>query len=220
MADTVATLTTDLKRIFQDATTAACERAINMAHREIVTLMPDIARTTTSVNLTSGTSSYDLNVEIGEVLSVVYQTAANTAIPLMQTTRRQLENEQPGTTAWAQMTSGTPDRFFLEGSASTDSAQLKIVLYPTPNTTTSAGYPVLSVTHSVMATLDSAGSDTIPEGGPALAMFYKFRAAQHLAEELQPGRTPNFAAQADYWLKLSFKQWGEKLPEAGIAWQK
>jgi hypothetical protein len=188
MADLISVLTSDLKEIFPDATTARCERALNLAHADLVARLPELARKTTSTNLTSGTPGYDLAAGTVEVLDAFYQTAVNTAVRLIPMHRDAANREEVDTsgTPFPFAASGTPQKYWVGSNlASANQADLQITLYPTPNTTTSAGYPVLICHLTSIQTM--ASTDTIPEGLAAGSNYYRHRAAMYLAQELRDG---------------------------------
>lgn len=213
MADTLSTLTTDLKRVFQDAFTSACERALNLAHRDLISVAPDVARNETTISVASGTHSYDLPSDIGEVLDAVWRTGSAAGQRLKFTTRQQLGNDLSGDNYWAYKAAGTPEYYALEGNVSGGvTSQFKLILHPTPSVSTTAGFPAVVVVHSEAKTL--ANSDTIPEGATAASRFYRERAAMYLAQELRPDRVAEFKALSDEALQLSLRQWGLNSAEA------
>lgn len=185
MSDLISTLTSDLQNVFPDATTARCERALNLAHADLVSRLPECARVAASINLVANTPTYDLAAGTTEVRVVYYQTATNVAVRLTLVHVQQLDHEfEVGGVPWQFQVSGTPTKYYIaSGITSGQQSDIIIGLYPTPDTTTALGFPILKLGTTEIRTL--ASTDTIPEGLADGSNFYINRACYHLARELR-----------------------------------
>jgi hypothetical protein len=124
-----------LKR-FPDTSIADQKQYLNDA---VINIAQDApwSKKTVSVNLTAGTSEYALAVTSHRIWSVSYLASATNVVELSPTSQDELDLYNSG---WRYQTNGTPNWFYFD---STDSLSGVLGLYPKPDTTTNAGYPVV-----------------------------------------------------------------------------
>lgn len=121
------------------------------AHNEILSISQIPSDATHTVNLTSGTNEYAIPAYIKKIWDVeMFYTPGSPPVRLTQRDKDWLDAYRP---AWrGQPGTGTPTECCLDGTS--------IVLYPTPNLTTTGGYPYVK-----LWTLDGAvlaTGDTLP----------------------------------------------------------
>ena len=161
MPDIVNSIVGKLQERFADATSTTLLDYINRVHREVVGVIPEIARHTLDITtLAAGTAHYDLPADTIEVAQALYLSDANTAAKLVRTSEDKLIAEQP---TWEFDSEDTPAQFYVQGN-NTPSAvsSLSIYLYPKPDTSTSSGYPRLRCYITEYKSL--TGTDSLPEG--------------------------------------------------------
>lgn len=153
MADTVTTIVDACQYDYPDMTDAKGVEYANVVHRRLLTAFPELRIDTEDINLTSGTGEYSLDEDIYKVHSALYLTAASTGTVLDETSVTELDNKNAG---WRLESSGTPTGFYVWANTT---GQV-VGLYPKPNTTTSGGFPkvTLYVTRRPSAL---TGSDTV-----------------------------------------------------------
>ena len=142
MPDTVNSIISKVQERFADAQSANVIDSINRVHRDVVGVMPELARHTQDITaLIAGTASYYLPADTLEVATVLYLTDAATAVKLVRTSEDKLIEEQP---TWEVDGADTPTQFYVQGNNTTSAvSSLSIYLYPKPDTSTSSGYPRL-----------------------------------------------------------------------------
>jgi len=158
MAYTVNQTVTDIQEHYPDCTTAKAIRLINKAV-SLVLQDVDGYSNTESINLTAATHTYALANQYARVLDVSYLASATSAKSLIPWSADEMDQEMRGLRAY-DPSSGTPTKYFIEPSsttAATHPVTLRVRLYPVPDTTTSAGYPVLKVTGSTYVALTAGG---------------------------------------------------------------
>jgi len=151
MAYTVAEVFEQVRRIYQDCPDdSTLLKMMNDEHFDIcryVKLYPD---TTVNVSLTAGTREYALSASVLHIWNAAYFTSATAYTPLRQTSRDRLDNDNM---TWLQQSNGVPYLYYESGGY--------VGFYPTPNTTTSAGYPIVTLYCQSITTF-SATSDSLP----------------------------------------------------------
>jgi len=130
--------------------------AVNLAnevHNDILTRC-GIQTDTETITLTSGTKEYSLPVTARFATSVTYvrSASAEDVVKLLSRSQEEFENESP---AYKYSDSGEPTSYYItHGSDGT----VSIGLDPTPDTTTSGGYPKVVMRVGRGATLTAAGN--------------------------------------------------------------
>ena len=208
---TVAQLTTQLRRVFNDATTTQIEDAINLAHERFILACPIAGRTVEQISVTAGTRNYALQAGVIEVLEVYWVTSASASKRLSQRTFDEIAvTADAESRGYPVLASATPASYHIQGDATTIKAgDLQIVLTPPPTPSTSGDYPKIHVYETVVKSLTS--SDPLPDG-PALTIWYRNEAAKNLAQELRPGRVGEFKTQADELLPICQEYWHQLVP--------
>ncbi|HAM40048.1 MAG TPA: hypothetical protein DCP69_01580 [Candidatus Omnitrophica bacterium] len=159
MADLISTLTTDVQTTFADLTTTVFERYVNQIHNMVLVEL-GIRDTTTDLTLTAGTRSYTLPETAIEVKAATYirSSTANDHTALRATTEEAMDLADPN---WRERdVQGTPFRFFVTSSSSSNNTVKKITLDPIPDTTSSGGYP--NVRLAIVQNVTLVSTDTIP----------------------------------------------------------
>lgn len=124
---------------------------INEAHLYIMGRCGLIPLTTVNINLTNGTQEYALADGIINIDDAVYYTSATSHFPLRPTNIDSLY-EDYGPNWRENVSAGTPYAFYENGG--------NIGFVPAPGTTTSAGYPI--VTLHVLQYTALALTDSLP----------------------------------------------------------
>jgi hypothetical protein len=153
-AITVAACITRLQREFEDITQAIAEDYLSASDREILTRMP-LRVDSEDINLTSGTQLYAFAADtVVRVASVEYLkgSAVTNRKVLTATSIAELDLQSRD---WRAAQNEEPTHFFITVNSS---GALRIGFYPTPNTTTSGGYPIARVHLWRAASLVSGGS--------------------------------------------------------------
>lgn len=138
---------------------------------------------TVSILLTSGTKQYDLPANIVKVWEAYYQMSADASgwTLLQPTSLQQLAAYDSGWRAW-NITS-TPMEYYITTAVNGNSSKDQIGFHPTPNTTSSGGYPAVILYCTVHA--DLLVGDTVP---PAITDPYliAYRMAYQWAKLKRP----------------------------------
>lgn len=151
MAYTVAEVFEQVRRMYQDCPDdSTLLKMLNDEHFDICRYVKLYQDTTVSVSLTSGTREYALSASVMHIWNAAYFTSATSYTPLRQTSRDRLDNDFP---SWLQQSSGTPYQYYESGGY--------IGFYPTPNATTSGGYPIVTL-YCQSITAFTATSDSLP----------------------------------------------------------
>lgn len=210
MALTIQQAISAVQRRLPDAPASVLLQHANTVHKMILVRIPELRRDTVTLSLTSGTREYSIAETVYQVNSAVYQTAASVYSALIPTTPEELDSTTP---TWRTDASAAPQYFYLSTNQASGNSEV-IGFYPTPNTTTSAGYPsVLMYTSSLqasdLATTDSClptlfSSQVYVEGitwlacleiRPQMANAYHSSFQSELEAELEYVRTRNEGAK-------------------------
>lgn len=154
MAVTVATCISRLQREFDDISQAIAEEYLSLADREILGRLP-LREDTEDISLTSGTATYAFSAEtVIRIRSAEYLKSATVTNrkTLIATSIAELDltNE-----SWRATQNQEPTHYYL---TSTSAGAMRLGLWPTPNTTTSGGYPLVRCYIHRSASLASGGS--------------------------------------------------------------
>lgn len=123
-------------------------------------------------NLTSGTREYELSYDplLVNIDAVYYVDSSTTATKLAAVSEDWMDAHIED---WRTTTdTGTPDKFYVrwpDSAGVTTEGKLVIGLDPIPDTTTSAGYPILNIYGSDFTTL--AATDKIPSAFPNIRVL-------------------------------------------------
>lgn len=160
-AYTVAQFLLDVQQARPDQTDANVLLKLNAAWGDFLQEC-EADTDTESISLTSGTRFYTPANRYAQVLACTYQTSATAAKSLIETTPDEIDMWYAGKRA-VENASGAPTHYALESqytSAGTLPTLLKLWLYPTPDTSTSAGYPIVKLTGTTYVAFTS--SDSFP----------------------------------------------------------
>jgi hypothetical protein len=183
-AITVNSIVTEVQAAFPDATATQIISHMNKVDRYLASKIR-LRASTITVNLTS---AYALSDTIVRIYSVRYvrSSSASNSFMLKAEDMSGLDIKYPNWRSWP----NSEPRFY---SFDVDSAgAFSLLLAPTPNTTTSGGYPVVYVYASLGGTL-SAGGD-IPNK-IMQSDVYKFGACYYFAMETR-------REEAGFWKNL------------------
>jgi hypothetical protein len=209
MPDTVNTIVAKVQERFADASSTAVTDHINRVHRELIGVIPEIARHKELINLTAGNPIYGLPADTLEVAQILYVTDANTATKLTRTSEDKLIEEQP---TWEFDAAAAPTQFYIQGdNTSSAVSQLAVYLHPKPASTTTSGFPIIHCYLTECKAL--AGTDSLPEGLASYDVYLE-GASYYTAHALRgPGEaTPYFQAyQAE--LAICRQRWTAMLPQ-------
>lgn len=157
---TLADAITKAQQKYPQLSTARAIVFANVIHNRLLTRL-NLRGTTKSINMTSGTKDYALGAETSRIFTAFYRTSATVVSQLTPTSQEKLDLDDPD---WRERTeTGSPTHYMVRpiknGSGTGDA--LMVTLYPTPDTTTSGGYPLVEmwITDSTAFT---ATSDDLP----------------------------------------------------------
>jgi hypothetical protein len=160
MPDTVNSIVSKVQERFADASSATVVDYINRVHREIISVIPEIARRVESINLVANNSIYGLPSDCLEVGQALYVTSSNSATKLIRTSQDRLVEEEP---TWEFDAAAAPTHFYMQADVTNSAvSNLAIYLYPKPPTSTTSGYPILRCYITDCKTM--VGTDSLPEG--------------------------------------------------------
>lgn len=125
-------------------------KMMNDEHFDICRYVKLYQDTTVTVSLTAETREYSLSASVMHIWNAAYFTSATAYTPLRQTSVDKLDNDYP---TWRNQSSGIPYQYYESGGY--------VGFYPTPNTTTSAGYPKVTLYCQSITTF-TATSDSLP----------------------------------------------------------
>lgn len=176
MAYTVTQVVTAVRQVFPDIADADIVDKINEANQVITQKTKIYPETTVDINLVAGTREYVLSATIQKVWAAAYVTSAGESgyQPLIETSQDELDIDNR---TWRAQQNGVPYRYYELGGY--------VGLYPTPNTTTSGGYPILRLFVNTQTTLTSISS--LPSQVPTLEPW-KWYACKEIALEKYPDR--------------------------------
>lgn len=140
MAITVAAVEASVQLDFPDVPTADVLTALNEEHYKLCHLYPLYTSTETFSSLVSGTGEYNFATLPASVRHAIYKPTATASgwITLRATSIDALNSDNP---TWRQSTASQPTHYYT----TTDGTNVKLGLYPAPNTTSSGGYPAVIV---------------------------------------------------------------------------
>lgn len=185
MSDTISTIVGRVQNRLGDLVTARGIDIANVVHREILSHIPELRRiahsSPTSISLTASTKEYALTEGIMQVDYVQYRTAAGTAVKLAE---MGIEDMNKVVADWRSAAAGTPTQFYLTANSTNGGASM-IGFHPTPDTTTSGGYPVAEVFGAIAESSALVAGDTISQLLPH-SQVYTEGISYYAAHELRP----------------------------------
>lgn len=144
MASTVDQVLTKFLRHYPQAGATRALEVFTDAHREI-NIRLRLREQIVSINMVDGTQEYDLAAPNQLIHSVVYYVSATEGDYQVvdPTSVDHLDVLDP---TWrARLDEGNPLQYYLRNVPDTDSSKQVIGFLPIPDTTTSAGYPIIKV---------------------------------------------------------------------------
>lgn len=186
MADSISTVSAQIRGAFSSATTTQLEWALNAVNRDLHRELPLRREIVSLTALVVGTGEYALDADIIKVWQALYrQSATDKGSPLELVSLEGLD-EQAG---WYNDDNGTPEKLYLvdvEGtSTSAASSVVKAGLYPKPDTasTGSPAYPRVEMRVTRCKTL--SGTDLLPQAVKDADVYYR-GALYYLAPDFAP----------------------------------
>jgi len=151
MAITVQAIYTAVQTHFSDIPEATFLSLLNDVHQEIIEnirLTPDVAVT---VELTAGQQEYALPDTVLRIWEAAYMAQAGDYQRLKQTNVDRLDDGSP---TWRNYSPSTPSRVYDRGG--------NLGLVPAPDTTTSGGYPIVTLYCSQTSDTPLGIDDSLP----------------------------------------------------------
>lgn len=157
--DSVTTVVSDFNSRYSDVSSASAERLFNMIHKRILARL-GLRDTTATISLTAGTREYDLAEANLQIRVAHYVRSANDGdfYELRETSTDALDELDEGWRGRADRSE--PHCFYVRSVVDADTSEKQIGFVELPPTTTSGGYP--NVTLYVTQNAVLSGSDTIP----------------------------------------------------------
>jgi len=160
MASTVTQLLAKFARHYPECGSTRASQIFDDAHREI-NIRLRLRETVVSVNLTDGTQEYDLAATYQLIHSVFFFESASSYWPLEATSIDHLDVLDPYWRGRTESTDeGDPTKYYIRNTTDSDTSKQVIGFLPIPDTTTSAGYPIVKVYAHQEGTLTT--SETLP----------------------------------------------------------
>lgn len=153
MSETVANVIASLRRRIPTITPDDALEYINRVHEDLSAMLP-LRQDTEDVSLTDGTREYSLDEDIVQIWDAEYRTSATEGHQMKQTSVPDLVLDRA---AWRLAVDGKPFEYYIWGNTTG-----KVVgFFPTPETTTTSGYPIVRLYVSRRNTLTL--SDSLPQ---------------------------------------------------------
>ena len=181
MAITVSSIFTAVQRHFPDIPQQTFLDLLGDVHQEIienVRITPDV---TVTVNLTAGTQEYTLPDTVLRIWEVAYSASSGDYQKLKETNVDWLDYNVP---SWRSFTSSTPSYAYDRGG--------NIGFVPAPSTSTSGGYPIVTLYCSQTSNTPLGIGDSLP----AMARTgnaWTYRICEKWAEMNHQEQAPTFA---------------------------
>jgi hypothetical protein len=197
MASTVTQVLAKFARHYPECGSTRAGEVFADAHREI-NIRLRLRETVVSVNLTDGTQEYDLAATYQLIQSVVYYESATSYWVLEPTSIDHLDVLDPTwRTRNTSTDEGDPTMYYIRQVVDTDTSKQNIGFLPIPDTTTSAGYPIVKVYSHQEGTITS--SETLPSSLLS-DQIYIYKMAEIYSAEHDLGKNP-------YWFDLYEKEY-------------
>lgn len=196
MAVTVATVEASVQLDFPDVPTADVFTALTEEHAKLCHLYPLYESSETFSSLVDGTSEYNFSTVPASVRHAVYKPSSTNSgwTTLRATTIDALNSDNP---SWRQSTPSQPTHYYT----TTDGTNFKLGLYPAPNTTSSGGYPAVTVYTWLATTL----STNMPVSIDAYDC-YKYGTCYRLALQKNDPRVATYKALYEEAKRVLHKQ--------------
>jgi hypothetical protein len=136
-------------------------RVLNRIHRRILSRV-QVRNSSTDISLTSGTRQYDLAATVMKVWAGYYikSATADDFYPLIETSVDELDQRDSGWRSRTNTSSSTPDLYYVTSAVTGDGAKNQVGFVEIPPTTTSGGYPKVTLHTTDCAEL--ATDDSVP----------------------------------------------------------
>jgi len=172
MSFAVDTIIDNAQRVYPDLTDAIGLIFLNQVRRDLHRRFK-LRQASQDINLTSGTQEYAYSADFMNVETVHYVTASGVSVNLEPVEYSYLNKFERD---WRDTAAGTPTRFYLLVGDTTSGPM--IGLDPKPNTTTSGGFPIITVRGT--KTVDMAAGETIYDDIPN-SLVYEYGICFHFA---------------------------------------
>lgn len=159
MASTATSVIAKFRTKYPDCSTADAQVILSDVIKEVYTRL-QVRNKEITLNVTDGTREYDLDVDITAIHAVIYKPSSDETgwVVLEATNIDKLDATNP---YWrTDLSEDDPIQYYVTSSTDTDSAKNVIGFIPIPDTTTSAGYPIVAIKSTHYAALTT--SETMP----------------------------------------------------------
>lgn len=160
MSENYTTLVACCRESYPDCSTTLALSYLNQIMRNLCRTIP-LYRTSAQISLTAATQEYSLSDTVGQIQQVIYESSTTGRRVLKHHPLDYLNQDDE---VWRYRSDGEPNSYYVtETAASAPSGALKIGFDPTPITTTSGGYPIVTIYYSELPA-DFVGADSSPQG--------------------------------------------------------
>ena len=159
MASSADTVIAKFRAKYPDCSTSDAQVILSDVIKEVYTRM-QVRNKEITLNVTDGTREYALDVDITSIQTVIYKPSSDETgwIILEATNTDKLDALDP---YWrTSLDEDDPTKYYITSTTDTDSAKNVIGFIDIPDTTTSAGYPIVAIQSTHYAAL--TGSETMP----------------------------------------------------------
>jgi hypothetical protein len=156
MAVTAQVVINNARQSFPDMSETIALDLLNLEHGELLARYPLRETTLDFTSIVADTPEYALAETAIRVDAAYYYSDADTPKQLEPLSVEEMDRMDPG---WRTRDSGTPTHYYISASATSTG---NLGLYPVPDTTTSSGYPKVTLYIRQNQTLGL--SDNIPNG--------------------------------------------------------
>ena len=144
---------------YPDCSSADAQVILSDVIKEIYTRM-QVRNKEVTLNVTDGTREYALDVDITSIQAVIYKPSSDeTGWVVLEATN--LDKEDALNPYWrTDLSEDAPYKYYITSAVDTDTAKAMIGFIHIPDTTTSAGYPIVAIQCTHYAALTT--SETMP----------------------------------------------------------
>ena len=159
MASTATVVIAKFNNRFPDCSSADAQVLLSDVIKEIYTRM-QVRNKEVTLNVTDGTREYALDVDITAIQAVIYKPSSDESEwVILEATNT--DKEDAINPYWrTDLTEDDPTKYYVTSATDTDTAKNVIGFIHIPDTTTSAGYPIVAIQCTHYAALTT--SETMP----------------------------------------------------------
>jgi hypothetical protein len=202
MAYLVSTVIAKVQRRLPDANGTDLLDKVNQIHRHILAEIPELRRDSLTINVTSGTYEYALGETEFQVDSALWIT--QTGQPNNELLPTNVESLNRSVPQWRTAATATPTQFYISSAQVSGSNSAVLGLYPSPNVSTSGGYPYVQLWGSVLQSSDLTTSDSCLVTLQS-SQVYVEGVSFLAAAEIRPQLAGTYKQEFEYQLQLAKK---------------